>query len=281
MICRTIATVDIPAVVALLTDGYRDQRDRSFWERALARLVARPAIEGCPRFGYLLETDGAVVGVILLIFAHVPSPCGVVLRCNLSSWYVAEPFRTFGSMLITRALRHREATYLNITPAPHTWPILAAPGFVRFCEGRVLALPILSLRGRGTVVSAATAEPGNDIDSAEIALLRDHAAWGCISVVCIEGGRRCPFVFAPRIRAGIVGLAVLTYCRDLADFERCAGPLGRYLARRGFPLVVVDSNGPLAGVPGRYQAMRPKYYRGANRPRLGDAAFTERAVFGS
>ncbi len=265
----------------MLTDGYRDQRSRSFWEQALARLVARPAIAGCPRFGYLLESDGAVVGVILLIFAHVPSPRGVVLRCNLSSWYVAEPFRAFGSMLITRALRHREATYLNITPAPHTWPILDAQGFVRFCEGRVLALPMFSLRGRGTVVAAATAEPGDDIDPAEIALLRDHAAWGCISVVCTEGGRRCPFVFAPRIRAGIVGLAVLTYCRGLADFERCAGPLGRYLARRGFLLVVVDSNGPLAGVPGRYQAMRPKYYRGANRPHLGDTAFTERAVFGS
>ena len=57
--------------------------------------------------------------------------------------------------------------------------------------------------------------------------------------------------------------------------------LSKDRSRRGFPLVVVDSNGPLAGVPGRYQAMKPKYYRGANRPRLGDAAFTERAVFGS
>ena len=281
MECRIIETPDIPAVVAVLTNGYRDQRDGAYWERALARLVARPAIMGYPRFGYLLENDGAVVGVILLIFAQVPGPGGVVLRCNLSSWYVTEPFRAFGSMLISRALRHREATYVNITPAPHTWPILAAQGFIRFCEGRVVALPMLSLRGRGTVTPAATAEPGDDIDPAEIALLRDHAAWGCMVVVCTEGGRRLPFVFAPRVRAGLVGLAVLTYCRDLADFERCAGPLGRYLARRGFPLVVVDSNGPLAGVPGRYQAMKPKYYRGANRPRLGDAAFTERAVFGS
>ena len=247
----------------------------------MARLAARPVIDAYPQFGYLLESGGEVVGVVLLIFASVPGHSGPVLRCNLSSWFVAEPFRAFGSLLISRALRHREATYLNITPAPHTHPILVAQGFVRYCEGRMISWPMLSPSGSGRVVSAANERPGEDLGPVEIELLQTHAAWGCISVVCVSGGRRHPFVFAPRARAGVLRLAVLTYCRDLAEFVRFAGPLGRHLAWRGFPLVVVDANGPLPGLPGVYRAAKPKFYRGAHPPRLGDAAFTERALFGS
>jgi hypothetical protein len=41
--------------------------------------------------------------------------------------------------------------------------------------------------------------------------------------------------------------AYLAYCRDVEEFVRLAGPLGRFLARRGLPLVVIDGSRPIKG----------------------------------
>ena len=281
--CRVIETGDLESVIALLACGYRDQRGLGFWRRAVGLLASRGPVGDFSRFGYLLESDGQVVGVVLLIFAYVPSPEGMALRCNLSSWYVAEAFRPYGPMLVSRALRHREATYINITPAPHTFPILAAQGFIRYCDGRLIVLPLLSRwRGGARVTSFAPGmRPGEDLSELEVELLRSHAEHGCMSLVCTDDGGRHPFVFARRRRGGVVALALLAYCRDLAEFVRFAVPIGWFLARRGYGLIVLDASGPIDGLTGFYASTRPKYYRGGNKPRLGDTAYTERTMFGS
>jgi hypothetical protein len=45
----------------------------------------RPAL---PKYGYVLDDDGRLVGVILLICTEVPSHGSSHFRCNISSWYV-------------------------------------------------------------------------------------------------------------------------------------------------------------------------------------------------
>jgi hypothetical protein len=73
----------------------------------------------------------------------------------------------------------------------------------------------------------------------------------------------------------------LGYCRSMADYIGCAGAIGRYLLRRGKPVVIVDANGPVAGLSGVYsEAHGRKYSRGPHRPRLGDLADTELAIYG-
>ena len=122
--------------------------------------------------------------------------------------------------------------------------------------------------------------PGEDLPLSEIELLLAHANYGCASLTCSSGDRRHPFVFVLGRKFGLVPYAYLAYCRDLEDFVRFAGPLGRFLARRGFPVVVLDSNGPVRGLIGRYSANFPKYFKGPDQPRLGDVAYSERAMFG-
>ena len=71
------------------------------------------------------------------------------------------------------------------------------------------------------------------------------------------------------------------YCGDVAEVVRFAGPLGRHLAARGLPFMVIDANGPIEGLTGRYfDNTQPKFFRGPARPRLGDLAYTEAALFG-
>jgi hypothetical protein len=162
-------------------------------------------------------------------------------------------------------------------------PILEAQGFKRFCEGRLTAFPLLSKRRDDAAVVAFSPDmtPGADLPAADIALLRAHQADGCICLVGIAGGRRSPFVLAPRRKYGLVTLALLGYCRDVAEFVRFAAPIGRYLAWRGILMVLVDANGPIEGLVGYYTPTKPKYFRGPHRPRLGDLAYSERTMFGS
>jgi hypothetical protein len=79
--------------------------------------------------------------------------------------------------------------------------------------------------------------------------------------------------------AYLVRYAYLAYCRDVEEFVRYSGPLGRFLVRRGLPLVVLDSNGPIKGLSGR-DCDDPKYFKGPDTPRLGNMAYSERVMLG-
>jgi hypothetical protein len=282
MICREIVEGDLDDTVDLLTRGFRTQRSRAFWERAVSRLAEREPPPGLPRFGYALVSGDAVVGVLLVISSAIPDGNGTSLRCNMSSWYVEPDFRSYGTLLERRALRHREATYLNVTPAPHTRPGLLAQGYSAYAGGRAITAPALSRNSAEAQVIIATPGlvPGGDLSAGEVRLLVEHASWGCISLVCVSGGQRFPFVFARRRRHALLPFAYLLYCREIGSFVRFAGPIGRFLAKRGMLLVAADTSGALRGVPGMYLDGYPKYYRGSQPPCPSDLAYTERAVFG-
>jgi hypothetical protein len=84
---RQINDGDIGGVVDLLTRGFR-LRTRDYWQRGLERLASHRTPPDMPKFGYLLESGGDLVGVILLIFSSIPGESAAKMRCNVSSWYV-------------------------------------------------------------------------------------------------------------------------------------------------------------------------------------------------
>ena len=115
------------------------------------------------------------------------------------------------------------------------------------------------------------------------ALLDAHLGFGLIVLVCEAQGGLQPFAFLPREVKGIGRrVAQLAWCEDSAAFVACAGPLGRALLARGYPVVILDGMGPAPGLVGRFFKDRaPKYYHGARAPRLNDLAYTEAALFGA
>src|ERR1700689_4216812 len=92
--CSQIGEADIPAVANLLGRGFPN-RSRSFWLLALQRLTGHKPPAGLPKYGYLLEAGGEVVGAILLIFSTMRDGAQIATRCNLSSWYVEPAYRTY------------------------------------------------------------------------------------------------------------------------------------------------------------------------------------------
>jgi hypothetical protein len=280
--CRQIGGTDIGGVVDLLARGFPNHR-REFWARVLARLTKHPTPAGLPKYGYLLESDGAPVGVILLIFSTIRTGTACTTRGNVSSWYVEPAFRSYAALLVAQALKHKNVTYLNVTPTQNTWPILDAQGYSRYSNGIFVAVPALQLFSRNAQVELveAHARPEAPFEPFERDLLLRHAGYGCISFWAVTRERAHPFVFRTFVAKGIRAGAQLVYCRDIEDFVRFARPIGRFLASRWKPLVVIGSNGPIPGLVGRYfDGTRPKYFRGPDRPRCGDLAYTEIAMFG-
>jgi hypothetical protein len=282
--CREINEADANEIIDLLTKGFRGRyhRTRAFWANALHRLSEHRTPPGFPKYGYLLESDGTLVGLILQIFSSILVNGEPTIRCNLSSWYVEPRFRSYAALLISHALRHKNVTYYNISPVPHTLPILEAQRFTPYCRGRLVTVPMFSGLSHGCRVATVRLglRAAEYLNASEIELLTDHASYGCICLTCTSANRRFPFVFAPARKFGVIRFVSLIYCRDLANFVQFAGPLGRFLARQGFPLVVLDSNGHIPGLIDMYFGQRPKYFKGPVQLRLGDVAYSERAMFG-
>jgi hypothetical protein len=274
---RQIEEADLGAVAGLLARGFRF-RPKSYWRRGLARMAARAVPAGYPPYGLLLESEGRTVGAILTIYSSVPAEGGAAIRCNLSSWYVDPEFRGYAPLLAS--FRDPAVTYVNISPAENTWPVIEAQGFRCIREGWFLSFPALGSGGDPARILPLSRAPQ---DLPERTLLEEHAGLGCIVIVLESEGVHYPFVFAPRrILYRAIPTIKLAWCRDFADYIRFAGVIGRYLLARGMPGVVVD-NDPcvqeLTGFP--IERTRRYYVRGPHPPRSGDLAYTETVFFGS
>lgn len=266
--CRQIVESDLDSLAEILAQGF-PTRARGYWEAGFKRLAALPPIEGIPPFGYALESDHGIVGVLLTI----SSQRGDRIISNVSSWYVHPSYRTHSMMLVSMATKLKHVIYLNVSPAPHTRPTLQAAGWKPYNFGRSAAFPVLRLGG-GRVREAIPA------DLSERALLEDHRAWGCVSLVCEKEGTLSPFVFKPRrLARPPLPMMELIYCRATSEFERCGAALGRYFLRRGCPGFIVD--GKVSEMLSHYAPDKePRLYKGPCTPELNDLAYTEKVIFG-
>jgi hypothetical protein len=256
-----------------MTRGF-DDRTPQYWRNALARLRDRRLPGDYPRFGYGIDDGGALAGVLLLIFSRTDA--GDV-RANVSSWYVEPGYRLYANLLLASALRLPGVTFVNVSPSPHTLQTIGMQGFVPYVGGVFAAAAALGAPRRGARIR--TIAPSLEENAG---ILESHAALGCLSYEVAYDGKVHPFIFLPRLahRSG-VRFAQLVYCRDVADFVLLAGPLGRELLRKGFVFVLLDAEGPVKGLIGRYfPGRKVKCFRGPAKPRLGDLTETELVLFG-
>lgn len=280
---RQINDADSPGVANLLTRGFGTARPREFWEHVLACLSKRPVPAGFPRYGYVMESDGKLVGVLILIFSALWEDGAVKIRCNVSSWYVEPAYRSFAPLLASQAVKHKNVTVVNVSAAPHTHTMHRVSGFTMYSTGIFAAIPILSRAPRDTSVRVIDghSQPDALFDPHERDLLLEHAEYGCMSLWCVTPDRAYPFVFRPRRVKGVLPCTQLVYCRNIDDLVRFARPIGWHLARSMQLLVLLDANEPVPGLVGKfYPEKMQKFFMGPHRPRMGDLAYTETSMFG-
>jgi hypothetical protein len=277
---RQINEADIPEVVSLLTRGFGRERSRGFWENVLAGLGRRRVPAGFPRYGYVIESDGRLVGVLLMIFSTVWRDETAFIRCNGSSLYVDPSFRIYAPLLTSRQFKDKSVTVLNVTAARYTYKMVEASGFAKYSNGVFIAVPVFSRTPMNTVrVIDAHDKPDAPFNPHDRELLLEHAGFGCTSLWCVTNEKAYPFVFRSRWFKH-VPCAQLIYSSGVEDFVRFARPIGLYLASKLQLLVILDANGPVPGLVGKYLGKWPRYFRGPDRPQAGDLAYTETALFG-
>jgi hypothetical protein len=287
---RFITDADVPAAIDLLTRGYGSGREpgpvrsRSFWEEIFSCLGHRslPA-GGLPRYGYVIDSDGELVGILLMVLSTIWENGEARIRCNGFGLYVDPKFRLYAPLLIKKGSDIKDATLLNLTPAQHTFRMTEALSYVRYCDGIFVSIPLFSRAAKETSISVVDAHAKLDVphDPHDRDLLLEHADCGCTSLWCVTPQGAYPFVFRMRRTRGLP-CAQLVYCRDVNEFVRFARPIGLFFARHaGCFFALLDANGPVQGLVGKYFAGKAhRYFRGPDRPRLGDLAYTEISLFG-
>jgi hypothetical protein len=277
---REIKPADLPRLAPLLARNL-PAHTQDFWSDVLARLAERSTLPQFPRYGYLLDSDHGPVGAILLIFSAIPGRQTKV-RCNVSSWFVEPKYRAFASLLVAKALRHKHVTYLNVTPSRHTLSTINVQGYSQYSRGVFVSIPSLQRCVLNAKIERVLAAKRTDgfAESFEHMLLVEHSGFGCVSLRCTSTEGTFPFIFRPR-KHKFLPFAQLVFCKSVESYVQHAGAIGWYLLSLGLPLVVIDSNGPIRGLVGKYfHGRMPKYFKGPDEPRLGDLAYTEVAMFG-
>src|ERR1700733_8574335 len=226
---REIQESDLEAIADLLTRGFV-HRSREYWMLGLRRQGARSLPPDAPRFGYLMESDGKPVGCLLLIYSTKTIDGQVITCCNVSSWYVDPEFRNYAALFASMTQKRKDITYFNVTPALATWPILDAQGFVPYCRGLHFSIPALSRGRRDMTIEAVTPDTLSiaGLPDADLAMLKRHAAYGCLALACRTAQATLPFIFfSLRKRRGIIPLPAmqLGYCHSIADYVDCAGAI--------------------------------------------------------
>jgi len=280
--CRQVSDPDIKDAANLLHKGF-PSRSVLFWLTSLDLLAGSPKPFGYPKYGYVLESDGALVGVVLTVWSSRVVNGTSLAQCNLSAWYVEPAYRGYAALFAAKVWKDKHATYLNINPAVHTRPIIEAQGFQCYSHGQFITIPSLNRKPGDAEVTVVRAGAHSCASSeyCDRDLLSMHEKYGCVSLYCVGPNFAYPFVFRRRLLKGVVPCAQLIYCRSIGDVVRFAFPLGRFLASRGEMFVLIDSNGPIPGLFGKYiRNYMPKYFKGPIAPRIGDLSFTEVAMFG-
>jgi hypothetical protein len=277
---RQINEADIPEVVNLLTRGFEHERSRAFWESVFAGLGRRQVPAGFPRYGYVIESDGRLVGVLLMIFSTIWKDETASVRCNGSSLYIDPSFRIYAPLLTSRQFKDKSVTVLNVTAARYTYRMVEASGFTKYSNGVFFAIPAFSRMPNDKVrIIGVHDEPDAPFNRHDRELLLEHADFGCTSLWCVTDRQAYPFVFRSR-RFKHLPCAQLIYSSGVEDFVRFARPIGLFLARQLQLFVILDTNGPVHGLLGKYLGKWPKYFRGPDRPQTEDLAYTETALFG-
>jgi hypothetical protein len=278
---REITENDLHSVANLLGNGLAF--DSRYYLGALMRQMRHPTPTGFPKYGYLMENDGALVGAILLIFTKVKSRDSSTIRCHVTSWYVQPIYRVYAALFYLNGFSHKDVIYMNISALKDARPFLPIQGFSKYSRGQFFAVPALHLMSEAIdcKIISATSVPDVPFKAYERDLLLDHAEYGCICFWCVTSEQAYPFVFRNRPTKKVLPGIELIYCREIGDFVKFARPISSFFARLGKFIVRIDSNGPIPGLKGKYiDGATPRWYKGPVQPRLGDLAYTQFAMCG-
>jgi hypothetical protein len=280
---REIADGDLPEVISLLCEGF-PSRTPEYWRTGLQRLAKRERPPDTEKYGYVLVAQNALRGVVLTIPSLHHDGSSHQVFINISSWYAQPSFRgTPAKELYRHASRRQDVTYTNLSAAAHTIKTITSFGFEEWTAGQMVALGLKrdrsSLKQLRILTLAEAKGIGISLDESRV--LADHADFGCLTFCLETANGLSPFIFVRRRIKAFVPCAQLIYCRNISDLIDHGRAISMWLAKRGFPLMIIDASGPIDGLTGHYvYGKASKYFKGPRPLKASDHSYSEMVFLG-
>ncbi|PUB29951.1 hypothetical protein C8K30_102329 [Promicromonospora sp. AC04] len=218
-----------------------------------------------PDHGFLLESDGLVVGVYAAFYSETRTADDRQRAvCNLAAWCVLDEFRHHSLRLVRAMLAQRDRELTDLSPSGTVVPLNERLGFrhVDTAGALVVNLPLPTRRRVRLLTGRADIEAV--LSGADLAAYRDHAdSPAARHVVAVVDGRPCWVVFRAVRRKGLRLFASVLHVSDRDLFRATAPAVYRHiLLAHGLPFTLVQTRvsgpGPWHSVP--LSAQRPAMY---------------------
>lgn len=255
-----ISTDDLPRVGEFLSTHLDNTLTSDQWARSL-----RPTWSTShPDHGFLLESDGQVVGVYAAFYSETETAGRPRAVCNLAAWCVLEEFRQHSLRLVRAMLGQRDRDLTDLSPSGTVVPLNERLGFAHLDTSGALVVNLpLPARRRVRLVSEHT-EIEAVLTGADLAAYRDHADSGAARhVVAVVDGRPCWVVFRAVRRKGLRVFASVLHVSDQHLFRSAAPAVYRHLlVAHGLPFTLVQNRvcGSRPWYSAPLSAQRPTMY---------------------
>jgi hypothetical protein len=272
-----IAKRDIGRVGEFLHKNLNSRISAMGWSQA----VLPPWPADSPNHGFMLQDDGAIVGVYLAFYSERTIAERNERFCNLAAWCVMPKYRLHGLKLLNALLGQPGYHFTDLSPSGNVIPLNERLGFRHLDTTTALMpnLPWPTLPGRHRV-SSEPAVIESVLAGSQLKIYRDHRdARAAKHLVMIHRGERCYVIFRRDRRKALPLFASVLHVSNPSLFMRMAGVFGRHLLlRHGIPLTLSELR-IVGGQPAgsfRLRSSRPKMFKSDSlRPEQIDNLYSE------
>lgn len=224
-----ITDADLSAVGLFLHENLNRRVSAADWISALRVPWAVTA----PNHGFLLRSDGEVVGAYLAYYSERLIGDQVVQVCNLGAWCVVESHRAQGLRLLMSLLRQKGYHFTDFSPSGNVVPLNRKLSYTDL-DTTTAVVPNLPWPTRARLaVSDDPSVLAAVLTGADKTIYRDHRdAAAARHVVLLAEDDVCYVVFRKDTRKGVRAFASILHIGDPDLFRRGLRPLGSYLLRR-------------------------------------------------
>jgi hypothetical protein len=261
---RPIGPADADDVAAFLHAELNGRVPLAAWR---AMLQPRWRSGAAPNSGFLLRSEGLVVGVYAAVYADRDDLAGAPSICNLAAFVVAEEHRSHSLRLVRALLGQKGYVFTDLSPSGNVPAMNERLGFRRLdTRTRLILNPGWGARGeRGDLLVTHEAIRAV-LGPTDRRIFDDHRGTAARHLVIRHGDRYAYLVYRRDRRKRLAVFATPLYVGGDASLLAAGwGKVSRHLLRRGFAATLAEPRilrfTPLAF--GRWQRQpRPRMVKG-------------------
>ena len=256
-----ITAADLPAVAQFMHENLNRRVAAAAWAKALDV----PWTVSAPNHGYVIRSEGEVVGAYLAYYSERTIDGRTERFCNLGAWCVLDSYRAQGLRLLMALLRQRGYHFTDFSPSGNVVPLNRKLDFTDLDTTTTLFLNLPWPTTGGARISSEPTEIASVLMGPERRIYDDHrAARAARHLLLLSGDESCYVVFRKDSRKRIRAFASILYVGNKPLFQQMIRPLGGHLLLHHGALATLLENRVVGGAPRGAIALsrsRPKMFK--------------------